>query len=34
MLGIIGRKVGDRADAPTEHGDRVVEVVKIEAYKK
>jgi transcription elongation GreA/GreB family factor len=31
---IIGRKVGDRVELPTEHGDRIAELVSIEAYKK
>jgi transcription elongation GreA/GreB family factor len=31
---LMGRKVGDRAEVPTEHGDRTVEIVSIEAYKK
>ncbi len=31
---MIGRKVGDRSNVPTEHGERSVEVVSIEAYRK
>ncbi len=31
---LVGRKVGERVDLPTEHGDRVAEILKIEAYKK
>ena len=31
---IIGKKVGDQASVPTEFGDRMIEIVKIEAYKK
>jgi len=29
---IMGKKVGDRVDLPTEHGNRTAEIVKIEAY--
>jgi transcription elongation GreA/GreB family factor len=31
---LIGHKVGEQVNAPTEHGDRLTEIVKIEAYKK
>ena len=31
---IIGHKVGEQVSVPTEHGERVVEIVSIEAYKK
>jgi transcription elongation GreA/GreB family factor len=31
---IIGHKVGEQMELPTEHGDRVAEIMKIEAYKK
>ncbi|HEX8312228.1 MAG TPA: GreA/GreB family elongation factor [Chthoniobacteraceae bacterium] len=31
---ILGKKVGERANVPTEHGDRSVEIASIEAYKK
>jgi len=31
---LLGRKVGDQVDAPTEHGDRAVVIEKIEAWKK
>ncbi len=31
---IIGHKVGEKVELPTEHGDRVAEIMKIEAYKK
>jgi transcription elongation GreA/GreB family factor len=31
---MIGRKVGDQLSVPTEHGERSVEIVTIEAYKK
>jgi transcription elongation GreA/GreB family factor len=31
---LIGHKVGEQVNAPTEHGDRVVQIVSIEAYKK
>ena len=31
---ILGKKVGERAAVPTEHGDRQVEIASIEAYKK
>ena len=33
-IALIGKKVGDQLNAPTEHGERVVEVVKIEPYQK
>jgi transcription elongation factor GreA len=29
-----GKKVGEQINAPTEHGERTVEIVKIEAYRK
>lgn len=31
---LIGHKPGENVSLPTEHGDRVVEIVKIEAYKQ
>jgi len=31
---ILGHRVGETLEVPTEHGDRVVEIVKIEAWKK
>jgi transcription elongation GreA/GreB family factor len=31
---VIGRKVGDALSVPTEHGERQVEIVSIEAYRK
>jgi transcription elongation GreA/GreB family factor len=31
---ILGKKVGDRAEVPTEHGEKTVEIVSIEAYRK
>jgi transcription elongation GreA/GreB family factor/transcription elongation factor GreA-like protein len=31
---LLGHKVGDQVDAPTEHGDRAVVIEKIEAWKK
>jgi transcription elongation GreA/GreB family factor len=31
---IIGRKVGEQVELPTEHGERRVEILSIEAYKK
>jgi transcription elongation GreA/GreB family factor len=31
---LLGRKVGDQVDAPTEHGDRAVVIEKIEVWKK
>jgi transcription elongation GreA/GreB family factor len=31
---LIGHKVGDQVDAPTEHGDRAVVIEKIEAWRK
>lgn len=30
---VIGHKVGEQLDVPTEHGERKVEIVKIEAYR-
>ena len=33
-LALIGKKVGEQLSAPTEHGERTVEVVKIEPYQK
>ena len=31
---LLGHAVGEKLDVPTEHGDRVAEIVKIEAYRK
>ena len=31
---LIGHKVGEQVNVPTEHGDRVAQIVSIEAYKK
>ncbi|MCX6968135.1 MAG: GreA/GreB family elongation factor [Verrucomicrobia bacterium] len=31
---LLGHKVGEKLDVPTEHGDRVAEIVKIEAARK
>lgn len=31
---LIGHKVGEQVNVPTEHGDRVAQIEKIEAYKK
>lgn len=31
---LLGHKVGEQITVPTEHGDRVAEIVSIEAYKK
>jgi transcription elongation GreA/GreB family factor len=31
---VIGRKVGDQLPVPTEHGERQVEIVSLEAYRK
>ncbi len=31
---MLGHRVGEKLEAPTEHGDRVVEITKIEAWKK
>lgn len=31
---LLGHKVGEKLDVPTEHGDRVAEIVKIEAVRK
>jgi transcription elongation GreA/GreB family factor len=31
---LIGHKVGERVKVPTEHGDREVEIVSIEPYRK
>jgi transcription elongation GreA/GreB family factor len=31
---VIGRKVGEQVNVPTEHGERLVEIASIEAYRK
>lgn len=31
---LLGHKVGEKLDLPTEHGDRIAEIVKIEAWRK
>ena len=31
---LIGHKVGEQINLPTEHGDRVAQIVSVEAYKK
>ena len=31
---LLGHKVGEQLDVPTEHGDRRIEIVSIEAYRK
>jgi transcription elongation factor GreA len=31
---LLGHKVGEQVDAPTEHGDRAVVIEKIEAWKR
>ena len=31
---LLGRKVGEQVDVPTEHGDRVVKIEKVEAWRK
>jgi transcription elongation GreA/GreB family factor len=31
---LISHKVGEQVNVPTEHGDRVAQIVSIEAYKK
>ena len=31
---ILGRKAGEQIEIPTEHGDRVVKIEKIEAWRK
>jgi transcription elongation GreA/GreB family factor len=31
---LIGHKVGEQVNVPTEHGDRVAQIVSVEAYKK
>ena len=33
-LALLGHKVGEKLEVPTEHGDRVAEIVKIEAVRK
>lgn len=30
---LMGKKIGDQLKAPTEHGERIVEIVKIEAFR-
>jgi transcription elongation GreA/GreB family factor len=31
---LLGHKVGEQVNVPTEHGDRIAQITKIEAYKK
>jgi transcription elongation GreA/GreB family factor len=31
---MLGHRIGEKLEAPTEHGDRIVEIMKIEAWKK
>jgi transcription elongation factor GreA len=31
---LLGHKVGERLEVPTEHGDRLAEIVRIESWKK
>ena len=31
---LIGHKVGEQLQVPTEHGEKLTEIVSIEAYKK
>ena len=29
----MGKKIGDQLKAPTEHGERIVEILKIETFR-
>ena len=33
-IALHGKKVGEQINAPTEHGERAAEIVKIELYRK
>jgi transcription elongation GreA/GreB family factor len=30
---LMGKKIGDQLKAPTEHGERIVEILKIETFR-